>query len=82
MSLTPIQDSQTRMIAYVKQKRYTIKFQIDHLTSAVVFGLSLAGRWYAPKIGVTRIPFTMSALCKLMNSIFLFRCPYFLLYEH
>lgn len=35
---------------------------IDHMTSAVVFGLSLAGRWYAPKIGVTRFPFTVSAL--------------------
>jgi len=33
-----------------------------HFTSAVVFGLSLAGRWYAPKIGVTKFPFTVSAL--------------------
>ena len=35
---------------------------IDHLTSAVVLGLSFAGRWYAPKIGVTRMPFTVSIL--------------------
>ncbi len=35
---------------------------VYHFTSAVVFGLSMAGRWYAPKIGVTRIPFTASAL--------------------
>lgn len=34
----------------------------DHLTSAVVLGLSFAGRWYAPQIGVTRIPFTVSIL--------------------
>ena len=33
-----------------------------HLTSGVVLALSLAGRWYAPKIGVTRVPFTISAL--------------------
>ncbi len=33
-----------------------------HFTSAVVLGLSLAGRWYAPKLGVTRFPFTVSAL--------------------
>lgn len=33
-----------------------------HLTSAVVFGLSLAGRWYAGQIGVTRLPFTISCL--------------------
>ena len=33
-----------------------------HMYSAVIFGASLAGRWYAPKIGVTRIPFTFSAL--------------------
>ena len=34
-----------------------------HMTSAVVFGLSLAGRWYAPRIGVTRFPFTVSVFC-------------------
>ena len=28
--------------------------------SAVLFGLSAAGRWYAPKMGVTRFPFTFS----------------------
>ena len=33
-----------------------------HLTSGVVLALSLAGRWYAPKLGVTRVPFTVSAL--------------------
>ena len=33
-----------------------------HVTSAVVLALSFAGRWYAPKIGVTRIPFTVSIL--------------------
>ena len=35
---------------------------IDHATSAVVLALSFAGRWYAPKINVTRIPFTISIL--------------------
>ena len=33
-----------------------------HIFSAVVFGASAAGRWYAPKINVTRIPFTFSML--------------------
>ena len=35
---------------------------VDHMYSAVILGLSLAGRWYAPKIGVTRIPFTINIL--------------------
>ena len=30
--------------------------------SAIIFGLSYAGRCYAPKMGVTRIPFTASML--------------------
>ena len=38
---------------------------VDHVTSAVVLGLSFAGRWYAPKIGVTRAPFTVSILCNI-----------------
>ena len=33
---------------------------IDHMTSALIFGLSAAGRWYAPKLGVTRAPYTLS----------------------
>merc|ERR1711957_37346 len=40
-----------------------------HMYSAVILGLSLAGRWYAPKIGVTRIPFTMS--CALLPFFYL-----------
>ena len=36
---------------------------LDHMTSAVILALSFAGRWYAPKIGVTRVPFTVSILC-------------------
>jgi hypothetical protein len=28
----------------------------------VILALSFAGRWYAPKIGVTRFPFTVSIL--------------------
>ena len=35
---------------------------IDHVTSALIFGASAAGRWYAPQMGVTRIPFTASML--------------------
>jgi hypothetical protein len=35
---------------------------VDHAVSALIFGLSAAGRWYAPKQGVTRIPFTISML--------------------
>ena len=33
-----------------------------HVVSAIIFGLSAAGRWYAPEINVTRIPFTVSML--------------------
>ena len=33
-----------------------------HIFSAIIFGASAAGRWYAPKINVTRIPFTFSML--------------------
>ena len=33
---------------------------LDHMTSALIFGLSAAGRWYAPKLGVTRAPYTLS----------------------
>merc|ERR1719327_1783952 len=33
-----------------------------HMFSAVIFGASMAGRWYAPKINVTRFPFTVSAM--------------------
>ena len=32
----------------------------DHMTSALIFGLSAAGRWYAPKLGITRAPYTVS----------------------
>ena len=32
----------------------------DHMTSALIFGLSAAGRWYAPKLGITRAPYTLS----------------------
>ena len=45
---------------------------IDHVFSAVIFGASLAGRWYAPQINVTRFPFTVSALCKYINYLYLF----------
>lgn len=30
--------------------------------SAFIFGASAAGRWYAPKLGVTRFPFTLSMI--------------------
>ena len=33
-----------------------------HMFSAAIFAASAAGRWYAPKINVTRIPFTFSML--------------------
>lgn len=33
-----------------------------HITNALILGLSFYGRWYAPKIGVTRTPFTLSIL--------------------
>ena len=33
---------------------------LDHMTSALIFGLSAAGRWYAPKLGITRAPYTLS----------------------
>ena len=33
-----------------------------HLTSAAILGLSFLGRWYAGKINVTRLPFTVSIL--------------------
>ena len=36
--------------------------RIDHMTSAIIFGLSAAGRQYASQLGVTRIPFTISML--------------------
>lgn len=39
-----------------------VTYSLDHVTSAVVLALSFAGRWYAPKIGVTRFPFTVSIL--------------------
>jgi hypothetical protein len=31
--------------------------------SAIILGLSLAGRHYAPQMGVTRIPFTFNIIC-------------------
>ena len=34
----------------------------DHVVSAAIFGLSYAGRYYAPKMGVTKIPFTASMI--------------------
>jgi len=49
------------MILYVIN--FKLDSSLDHFTSAVVLGLSFAGRWYAPKIGVTRVPFTVSILC-------------------
>ena len=33
-----------------------------HVYSAVLFGASAYGRWYAPKIGVARMPFTINML--------------------
>ena len=33
-----------------------------HMYSAAIFGLAAYGRWYAPKIGVTRFPFTVNML--------------------
>ena len=45
---------------------------IDHMFSAVIFGASMAGRWYAPQINVTRFPFTVSAVCKYINTLNLF----------
>ena len=45
---------------------------IDHMFSAVIFGASLAGRWYAPQINVTRFPFTVSAVSKFINCLDLF----------
>ena len=35
-----------------------------HSFSAAILAASFAGRWYAPKIGVTRIPFTINILRK------------------
>ena len=35
---------------------------IDHVFSAIILGASFAGRYYAPKYGVTRIPFTINIL--------------------
>ena len=31
-----------------------------HMYSLAILAASFAGRWYAPKVGVTRIPFTVS----------------------
>lgn len=39
---------------------------LDHLTSAMILGLSFAGRWYAGKIGVTKTPFTASIACMII----------------
>ena len=33
-----------------------------HLTSAAILGASFAGRWYSTKIGVSRMPWTISIL--------------------
>ena len=33
-----------------------------HMFSAFILGASFAGRWYAPKINVTRIPFTLNII--------------------
>ena len=33
-----------------------------HVYSAMILAASFAGRWYAPKVGCTRIPFTFSIL--------------------
>ena len=33
-----------------------------HMFSAAILAASFAGRWYAPKVNVTRIPFTVSIL--------------------
>ena len=35
---------------------------IDHIFSAGILTTSIFGRWYAPKINVTRIPFTINIL--------------------
>ena len=34
----------------------------DHITSAIIFGLSAFGRHYAQSVGLPRIPFTFSML--------------------
>ena len=44
---------------------YYSQSSVDHAFSAAILGLSLAGRWYAGKIGVTRLPFTASILSKI-----------------
>ena len=35
---------------------------IDHVFSAAILAASFAGRWYAPKVNVTRIPFTVNII--------------------
>ena len=46
--------------AHHVSKSTTLIPLLDHMTSALIFGLSAAGRWYAPKLGVTRAPYTLS----------------------
>jgi hypothetical protein len=54
---------------------------IDHVTSAAILGLSFAGRWYAPKIGITRMPFTISILCNTYLLLTQLQwCQYFTIY--
>eukprot|EP00347_Sterkiella_histriomuscorum_P007329 403349367 len=54
-----------------------------HLTNAVVLGLSFAGRWYAGKLGVTRMPFTASIVSMFIQQFYdfqwspLFTCSLF-----
>jgi hypothetical protein len=57
------------------------------VTSAVILALSFAGRWYAPKIGVTKYPFTVSILSNILGSYSFINFMYFsgslfLLFEH
>ena len=54
-------------VSYQKYCVSTVSLNIDHMFSAFIFGASMAGRWYAPKINVTRFPFTVSAVCKYIN---------------
>ena len=47
-------------ITHRVSERNILMLLTDHMTSALIFGLSAAGRWYAPKMGITRAPYTVS----------------------
>ena len=59
MPLLGHQTMQIQITRHVSERDILIIY-IDHLTSALIFGLSAAGRWYAPKLGITRAPYTVS----------------------